>query len=75
VKQETSMKLRACLALTLTLMMEVTCFFLSSVDFQRATRRHIPEDIALATYYYGSQAVIAYFFIFYDNYVFGYSLV
>jgi hypothetical protein len=47
----------------------------SSVDFQRATRRHIPEDIALATYHCGNQAVIAYFFLFYDNYVFFCSLV
>jgi hypothetical protein len=37
-------KLVSCLACSSTLKMEVTCFSEMSVDFQRTTRRYIPED-------------------------------
>jgi hypothetical protein len=35
--------LASCLAYSLTLKMEVTCFSETSVDFQRTTQRYIPE--------------------------------
>jgi hypothetical protein len=45
----TCFRLVSCLAISWTLKVEVTCSSDTSVDFQRSTRRYIPEDRPLHT--------------------------
>jgi hypothetical protein len=47
---ENALTLVSCLAYSSTLKMEAKCFSETLVDFQRTTRRYIPEDSSLHTH-------------------------